>query len=135
MLRTLEQNKRYHTLLGELGITDKEQKEELVFSFTNERTIKSSRMEMQEMHALCNHLQGMVYEMDDRADKMRKKILSICHEMKWKDAAGKVNWDMLNDWLNMYGYLHKGLDEYTEKELPKLVTQFEGCLRSYYAQR
>lgn len=130
MLRTLEQNKRLHTLLGKLGV-EKEQKEELVFGFSGERTISSAELTMQECYSLCNHLQGMIYASDDRADVMRKKVLSICHEMKWKLESGKIDWEHLNDWLMKYGYLHKSLNEYKEKELPKLVTQFENLLRDY----
>ena len=131
MLRTLEQNKRYRALLDKLGIVDKEQKQDLVLSVSEGRVKSSADLTFEEMNMLCTHLQGLVYEMDDRADKMRKKILSICHEMNWKLASGKVDMQHLSDWLLKYGYLHKELNEYTEKELPKLVTQMEGVLEDY----
>ena len=130
MLRTLEQNTRLHKLIGLLAIS-KENKEQLVFGFSGERTSTSKELTFEECNRLNNHLQSLVQQSDDRADVMRKKVLSICHEMKWKLESGKIDWEHLNDWLDKYGYLHKSLNEYTEKELPKLVTQFENLLRDY----
>ncbi len=131
MLRTLEQNTRLHKLIGLLAIS-KENKEQLVFGFSGERTSTSKELTVEECNKLNNHLQSLVQQSDDRADVMRKKVLSICHEMKWKLENGKIDWEHLNDWMMKYGYLHKSLNEYKEKELPKLLTQFENLLKDYY---
>ena len=135
MLRTLEQNKRLHKLLGMLKISG-EAKEDLIYSFTNKRETSSSKMEVRECQNLNNHLQHLVNELgfaeDDRANVMRKKILSVCHEMNWKLENGTLDWERLNAWLMKYGYLHKELNEYSYKELPKLVTQFENMIPNFY---
>lgn len=133
MIRTLEQNAVLHKLLGELGI-EPELKSELVFQYTNGRTERSSQMNVEECQALINHLNHIKKEVrPDKEDKMRKKILSICHEMNWKTPQGKIDWDRLNNWMLKYGYLKKRLNEYSFTELPTLVTQFESLLRTYYA--
>ncbi|HXU27478.1 MAG TPA: hypothetical protein VN698_09625 [Bacteroidia bacterium] len=138
MFRNREQNKKLHALIGELKI-DAETKEDLVHSYTGGRTTSSSKMLVHECANLISHLESMsskktqMPNQTEACQKMRKKIFSICYEMQWT-LAGKLDWSRINFWLNKYGYLHKKLDDYTEAELPKLVTQFENLLKSYYAK-
>ena len=141
MLRNNTQNKRLHALVTKLNLDD-EIKAELVYKFTGTRETSTSKMEVEECQALINHLQVASKNISpaipkghgtgDKADKMRKKILSICYEMNWTDDKGKINWKTLNDYILKYGYLHKELKEYKEAELPILVTQFEKLLKQYY---
>lgn len=145
MYRTKEQNKTLHALLGELNI-DVEQKEELVYQFTQSREKSSSKMLITECQAMINHLKaiksgyisknegGKKHDENDPANKMRRKILSICYEMRWT-LNGGIDWEKLNAWLYKYGYLKKDLNKYTEAELPTLVTQFENLLKTFYAKR
>jgi hypothetical protein len=133
MKRTLEQNNKLHTLLAK---TDQQKnKASLVFAFTEGRTESSSEMSIGECNSLIAWLQNLDKPRVDPADKMRKKILSICHDMNWELVSGKIDWDRLNNWLKKFGYLHKGLNEYTMQELPKLVTQFENLLKTFYAKK
>lgn len=134
MLRTKDQNKQLYSALAKLSI-DKERKEELVYRFTQGREISSSAMTVCECHSLIDHLNSFIKIGDKKNDVQRKKILSICHEMNWRTEAGQIDWKHLNEYLLKYGYLHKLLNNYTEKELPKLVTQFENLLKSYYEKR
>lgn len=133
MTRTIEQNKLLYLLLNKLNI-DAETKEQMVYNYTNGRTVHSSAMDREECEklivALQNQSKGIIA--DDPADKMRKKILSICHELEWEMPGGKINFERLSAWLTKYGYLHKALNEYTKEELPVLVTQFEKLLKSHY---
>jgi hypothetical protein len=50
----------------------------------------------------------------------------------WEDDNGKIDYGHFNAWLEKYGYLHKSLMEYTELELPELVTQLENMLIKQY---
>lgn len=142
MYRNKQQNTILHKLLGDLNI-DKETKSDLVMQFTQERETSSSKMLVSECQALINHLniikngpvqKNHASEQNTVQNKMRRKILSICHEMNWK-LGQQLDWERINFWLQKYGYLHKDLNKYTEAELPKLVTQFENLLQSYYAKR
>ncbi|MCE9538711.1 MAG: hypothetical protein K8R85_05790, partial [Bacteroidetes bacterium] len=102
----------------------------------------TSKMQVSECQNLINHLEAATRNITpaipkgqgtgNKADKMRKKILSICHEMNWTNEKGKINWKMLNDYLLKYGYLHKALNDYKETELPTLVSQFEALLKHFY---
>lgn len=129
MIRTATQNARLHFLTGQLNI-DKEMKEDLVYQFTNGRETSSAKMDIRECQALINHLGSLNKENSDKGDKMRKKILSIVHELGWETPTGKIDWKRLNDYLNKYGYLHKHLNDYQYHELPKLVTQFENLQKT-----
>lgn len=132
MIRNAQQNKRLHLLIGELNI-DKEAKQDMVYQFTNKRETSTAKMNVVECQNMINHLAQLKKQAVDKKDRMRKKILSICHEMQWT-LNGQIDWKRLNEFLNKSGYLHKPLNDYTLAELPKLVTQFENLLKSYYAK-
>ena len=134
MLRNNTQNSRLHLLIGQLNI-DKESKEDLVYQFTSGRETSSSKLEFKECQALIDHLGSLTKESFGPGDKMRKKILSIVHELGWETPTGRIEWKSLNEYLAKYGYLHKALNDYEYNELPTLVTQFENLLRTEYANR
>lgn len=146
MLRNKSQNSRLHALFTNLNI-DAEMKAELVLQFTNNRTERSSKMLIDECQALINHLSSINAQANGKAaakenelenspeNRQRRKILSICHEMGWK-KNGELDWERIENFLEKFGYLHKKkLNDYKPEELPKLVTQFEQLLKSYYAKR
>lgn len=144
MLRTLSQNKQLHAIKSSLNI-EQEQHEELVYHYTNGRTSKSSQMTSHECQALINHLnavkKGTVTDNGrtrtttmDGKEKMRRKLISICHEMKWR-VNGKADVEALNCWLLKFGKYKKVLNQLTEAELPETLTQFENVLKTYYAKR
>lgn len=148
MLRNKQQNKRLHGLLNELKLEADELadfKKQKALHYSNGRTDSTSKLLVHECQALINEL-GVVrptvrkerekaaQELDP-SNKMRRKILSICREMGNEWFNGSYNWPKINAWLEKFGYLHKGLNDYTEAELPKLVTQFESLLKSHYAKR
>lgn len=146
MKRTLQQNKVLHAIIGQLGLSS-ELKEDLVFQFTGGRSIKSSEMLMEECRALINHLntikQQSVQVVKAPApvkyytpeEKMRRKIISIAHEMNWKQPSGKADMSRINEFCLQRGHAHKTLNDYTKAELPTLITQFEKLLKDYYAKR
>jgi hypothetical protein len=144
MLRTLQQNKQLHTLLAKLKITP-EQKIELVMSFTNNRTYRSSEMEVSECESLIRKLQQMdntprpVVRVNpfvgDHCDKMRKKCLSIAHELRWEHPDGSINMAIFNAWCLNFSFLKKPFNLYTATELPKLISQLEMILSKEYARK
>ena len=125
------QLKTIHVLLHKAGMSDKDDKQNAILHFTANRTPSSKAMYKEEARALIEHLKAI----DNTAvvdDKMRKKILSMAHEMDWRKAGTvKIDMDRVNNWCVKYGYLHKKLDAYTHKELPKLLTQFEGVYKDF----
>jgi len=139
--RSAEASRRLNTLVAYLRMTTDE-KADMVYSYTGGRTRTSREMLATECSRMTDHLQKIYNERkaksktaipDDPANRMRRKVLSICHEMNWR-KDGKIDWPHLNEWMLKYSYLHKELNAYTEQELPKLITQFENLLRTYYAK-
>ena len=139
--RTAKQNREFHIRLQELKI-DEDTKQELVLQFSNGRVRSSKDLFFEEMDQLILHLryQGSSIKPKepkpiDPCDKMRKKIISICHEMGWKLANGKIDMKRVNEFCEKRGHGKKRLDDYEYKELPLLITQFEKTLKDFYNAR
>lgn len=140
MLRTTKQNRLMWALAKKINL-DKDQIEEMVYTISKERTKSSRQLNAYEFQSLTNHLEAIGKGMapapekkpEDKADKMRKKCLSICYDLGWT-KAGKLDYPKIHEWIEKFGYLHKKFNAYTEAELPKLVTQFETLLRKDYAK-
>jgi hypothetical protein len=118
-------------LLREAGLTGR--RHALIYEVTGERTESSKELTIEEYNKLKNDL-NVIIQKEDKADKMRKKIISMAREMRWEIISeGKTKADIkrINDWCLKFGYLHKSLNQYTEAELPKLVTQFENVYISF----
>jgi hypothetical protein len=120
------QNRILHSLLNATKMIV--QKEDLVYSFTGGRSTTSKELTYQEAGALITHLKTL-----DAAHKMRRKIISMAHEMGWQVRVSSPNggsrmgadMDAVNAWCKKYSFGKKPLNEYTTRELPRLVTQFE----------
>lgn len=132
------QNKLLHALLAQTGLSA--QKQSLVSSFSNGRTTSSSNMHPIEAIELINYLKQQLPPihntgLESKADKMRKKIISLAWQMNWTytNTNRRVVCDMkrINDWCVKYGYLHKPLMQYSYEQLPRLLTQFENVYHSY----
>lgn len=123
------QIKAIYTLLGQHNLRD--EKESIVKAFSGGRTKSVTNLKLNEAAALIGHLKSLD-EYDNRSTKMRNKILSMAHEMRWrKQGTEDIDMDHVNNWCIAKGYLHKKLDDYTYQELPKLVSQFEEVYKSY----
>ncbi len=130
---TLPLNKQLHALLNQTGLSG--QKANLIHSFTNGRSTSSKDMSNLECHQLIAYLQGLPNDEQEAANRMRRKMLSYCHEMHWTvtNVYGKKIADVqrLDGWCEKFGYLHKKLNAYSHAELPKLVSQFERVYKDY----
>ena len=58
----------------------------------------------------------------NKADKMRKKILSMAHEMGWELLDGRVDFERLNNWCVKHTPSHKPFEDIPNKDLPLTVT-------------
>lgn len=144
-------------LLKKLGIDDAG-RAQLVDQYTDGRSSSARDLRRPEILALIQSLQSQSSDgapLSSRrgaggevADKMRKRIISMAHEMGWelplaplafgegpgvRQCSGKPKADMprINAWCEKYGYLHKPLNSYTLQELPTLVTQFENMYQDF----
>ena len=110
---------------------DTDTKEDLIYTHTDGRSTRIRDLYFHEADAVIKMLTSGTHEAQSPAAKMRRKIISMAHELSWKLPSGKISMDSINSWCRTYGYLKKPLDEYTERELPALVTQFETAYVTY----
>lgn len=100
-------------------------RKDLIYGFTEGRTESLKEVSPSELREMEMHLQQLVHSDQDKADKMRKKVISVFHHLNIRDEKGRVKMEAVNAWCKKYGYLHKPLNDYTVSELPRLVTQAE----------
>lgn len=149
MNHTIGRHRRLYGLLKDTG-TDK-YRHELVYSYSHGRTENSADLtdletdelirylvQIQKPRAQADHVTRS--GVDYRGQKMRRRILSLCHTLGWNvwDEGTQrhvVDWNRLNAWLLKYGYLHKSLNGYTFAELGKLVTQFENLVSTSISEK
>jgi hypothetical protein len=121
--------------LGVRGLAD--DKEEIISIYTNGRTTNEKEMFMHEARLLLMNVNG-----PDINELMIRKMFALAHELTWIKKVQKVDekgnlvpandYSVLYNWVLKYGYLNKELREYTYKELPKLISQFEnGPYKNY----
>jgi hypothetical protein len=128
---TPTQLKAIHALFNKSGVKEKEDKAQVISFYTGGRTSSSREMSVKEAEALISHLKN-TDPSHQGADRMRKKIISMAHEMGWKKPNGtKIDMEHVNQWCIKHGYLHKPLDEYTYEQLPTLVSQFEKAYKDF----
>lgn len=116
-------------MINKLGLQNA--KEELVYSFSDQRTTSRAELSFDEAKALIAHLKRQDPE-EKKAEVMRRKIIAYCHQMKrYKPGTAQVDMKWLDGWCVKFGYLHKKLDQYRYSELPALLTQFESVYASF----
>ncbi len=122
------------TLIKKLGADSVD----IALDYSDGRTEHISKLYSNEASQLIKWLLNEAGQTrENPADVMKNKILAIAHEMHWElpfTRNGKSNIiDMVrvDGWCIKYGYLNKPLDDYTEAELPRLVTQFQKAHKSF----
>lgn len=133
------QLKRIHQLLNSTKMMG--EKSDLVRDFTGGREKSSKEMLYNEANNLIKHLEA--YEnslspkkvsyapVNDAKNAMRKKIIRYAHLMKWQLPGEKADMERINNWCVKYGQFKQPLNDHDEKELAKLVTQFENVYKSF----
>ena len=118
-----------YAALGKAGLRD--EKDSIVGKFTGGRT--SSTRDMS--HGEAAELISALKEYDptyQKENKMRKRIISMAHEMGWHiPDTKKISLAKLDAWCMQYSYGRKRLNKYEYAELPRLVAQFEIVYKKY----
>jgi hypothetical protein len=122
------QIKKVRAMLYKAGLMN--YKDEIVLSHTDGRTNSLTAMEQDETESIIKYLEGANKQPPSPAEKMRNKILSIGHEMKWHlKGTRKVDIVRIDNWcLAKFKYT---LDDLPYLDLCSAVTAFEMVLKSY----
>lgn len=121
MKRSKRQNARFYSLISALNI-DKELKDLLVYQYTSGRTTRSSDMEYGEMRLLLKELTEDLLtnqKNDNKANKLRRKIISLFREMDYHTEAGKA--DMTRIKATCLKVWKKDFNEYNTEELSRII--------------
>lgn len=110
----------------------------ICWDFSKERTESSKELTNTEMLSIIEALEKGFSELD-RCDVMRKKIISMAHEMGWKlfvpgNLKSKADINKINNWCEKYGMYHKKLNAHNYKELISLVSQFEKFYETFQSK-
>jgi len=135
-----EKIKRLHAMLAML---DKmAYKIDYVIEVTKGRETSTKALSSEEYEDLIFRLQAEINKKGlnrpnnpevNKTIRMRGKILSMCHEMQMQlPGSTKLDMHRVNALVLKIGYLKKAFNDYSNKELPTLITQFEKVLKSYY---
>lgn len=134
---TQSTNKKLHALLNKYK--QMEFKADLVNGFTQGRTASSFFLQEQEAQNMIRFLNKQFGATP--GDKMRKKILAICHTMGWylrnaddslvmHNGKPQLDYGRINAFCTEKGPFKKNLQLHKTKELTILVTVFEKLLNS-----
>jgi hypothetical protein len=144
--------KRFFAILNELNRRGARiDRHEEIRKLTDGRTESLTELQPNEFNHLVSSLQIMLNEVkgskeqswqpsNSPVERKRKKLLSVFHELAAKVpnqygscAKGKANVDEIMRHINAYGK-HKAMrfNDFNEKQLNELITQFETILRKYY---
>ncbi len=113
-----------------LGLAKPERLQELS-QFTGREIISTRYVFASEASELIPILKGLLGQINDPCDRMRKKILHLAHLMGWTLPTGKANIAQVNAWCIARSTLKKPLNDHSAQELPALVTQFEMVYNNY----
>jgi hypothetical protein len=140
MKHSMAKHKQLFKLLNDTGLTN--QRQCIVAAFTGGRSESSSELDEKEIREVISYLEnyntGTLSKLEDfiKGDRMRKRVLSLCHQYGWTKYdpvkhGNSVDFVALNAWMLKYSYLHKLLNKYTYNELPQLITQLEQVVNNY----
>lgn len=117
------------TLLRKSDMWDS--KKQVVKMYSRNQTESLRELTNGEANDLIQHLNSLLSQPGvEKLNRMRHKIFAIAREMHWVRNS-KPDYERINNWCVKYGFLHKPLNEYKEKELPTLVSQFEEVYKCY----
>lgn len=105
---------------------------ELSLEYSKGKTKNLSELTHEETQALISFLTGGVEKTPK--ERMVGKILSMAHEMRWELPNGKIDMDRLNAWCIKYNPHKKPLNDFTEEELPTVVSVFERMYKGYLSK-
>ena len=122
---------QFHAALRSAGITDAEQKREMVFNVSGGRVTSSKDLTEKELETLIQHLNGNntapVAEKSTE-DTLRKRIISKFREMGYQsfnEDKGRLVADMKRIETKVEEHWHKKLNDFDKTELTKIVAVLE----------
>lgn len=129
---------KVRVMLANAGINNEKEKKEFVMMVT-QRTDSLSACTQDETKTIIAYLEAnspqpetLKQTVSRAAEKQRRYIISMAHQMHWyKPRTKKVDMQRVDNWCIQYSGYGKPLDEIDDTMLPALVTQFQKVLKSF----
>lgn len=130
---------KFYAEINRLGI--QEHKDEIVYVQSDGRTTHVSELSFKELSELLKvkfpeKTTSPPKQQYDNSDKLRKRILSICHQIHWNkinNATGQhdIDWQRLSTYLQKH-FGHPNLNHYSHEILRnKIIPAFNAMLTNY----
>lgn len=135
-MRTLEQNKKLHVVLAQLGLNDRETKQELASQYSRGRTERTSELTEAEFGQMLSNLCKQPTDWQRTPEnKARRRVLCLAHQLEWETDNGDVDMAVLDAWLTSpRSKVKKSLNDQTLAELGTTIFQLEQILLKDYAK-
>lgn len=114
------------------------EKEDVIYHASDGRTTSTRELYWHEADALIIGLNGKRNQTPsgDAENKMRRKIISFCHEMHMTKAPGKIDMVQVDELVCKFGHLKpKSLNQYKGKDLQTLVYVIQRIKDNYLKQQ
>ncbi|ASZ11079.1 hypothetical protein KTO58_19845 [Chitinophaga pendula] len=108
-----------------------EERAVIVLGFCKGRDSSCTMLYMEEARLLIRHLKSRDPE-EKKAEVMRRKIISMAHEMGWELPGGKADMRRIDGWCLQQMGLGKKLNQFNYNELPKLVSIFQKVYLQFF---
>lgn len=135
MKRTTHQNKQLYSLLNELNITG-DIKADMVLTFTNGRTEKSSEMSKDECQRMIDKLSELTSrnakQKNRETQHLRRNVFSLFYELNWIDSSmtASEKLTIINNWIIQRTKTGKNdINQLSADELKTLITQLQAVKR------
>lgn len=123
--------RKFYAMLNGAGLSN--QKETLVSSFTQGRTVQLSEMLPKEFDSLLGYLERQPPQKTDPRDQQRKHIIAVFREMGY-NTGGRA--DMPRIKKAVFDKWGKDLNDYDTGELSRIVSVLKNTwLPNYYKQQ
>jgi hypothetical protein len=137
MTITTQQIIKFHALLRNLNL-EEDDKRALIADYTGGRSDRTNDMTFAEAKEMISFLAKQAGEAPTRSvaersqsDKMRKKIIAIAYQLGWTLPNEGIDLSKIDKFITKYPICDRKintLNDYTYKELPKVVSQFQSML-------
>ena len=140
MKRTQQQNKVLHRLLSRLGISD-ESKADMVLSFTNGRTERSSEMTMGECQNMIVELEHLLDKSKTRENELkqtlRRNVFKLMYDLGYLNGnmSNTEKLSVINRWAADMLHYDKDLNYLSIDELRRFINQLQAIRRNKNKQK
>jgi hypothetical protein len=135
-LKVRKFNAALSTMCNAARLDREDTKRELIHRVSEGKFLHTEDLTNKQLDQLIDHVNECTnFKATNAPDRMRKKIIHYCHLMRWYTDDGKLDWERINAFCKKSGHAHKNLNDYTTKELPTLVSQWEEVYKSFLRKK